>query len=206
MDDKRFDDLLKGLAGGFAGAVGLALGRTVAWAAPNRCAVFCTQFFPKGPAGAACRQACRECDADLSRLCIGPTGAACCAPEAECCIDVTGREHCVECPEGTFLSFETCECEPFVECLDGCFDNVCGVAPLAVCDENPETGPCLCAATLTETCACVQPICGDVCDPEAPDCPEGFACIHEECCGFPTCVALCQTPLGADASTAQRWS
>jgi hypothetical protein len=219
MDGQQFDDLtralatrtsrrrlLKGFAGGVAALVGSTFGRGMARAAPNRCAVFCSQFFSKGPANAACRQACKRCDADISRLCIGPTGASCCEPEAICCIAVTGEEQCVApCPEGTFLDFETCECLPFVECVDDCIDNVCGIDPLAVCGENPETGTCLCAQTATGDCACVQPICGDVCDPAAPECPDGFVCISEECCGFSTCAPLCDTSLGTTTARATRW-
>lgn len=220
MDGQRFDDItrslaskasrrqvLKGIAGGIAGVIGATFGRTAALAAPNRCAVFCSQFFSKGPAAAACRQACKRCDADLSRLCIGPTGAACCEPEAFCCIAVTGEEHCVTpCPEGTFLDFETCECRPFVACVDECADNVCGVDPLAVCGENPLTGTCLCAETVTGPCACVQPICGDFCDPADPVCPEGYVCINEQCCGYTTCVPLCETSLELSAASVNRWA
>jgi hypothetical protein len=249
MDDRRFDDLtrslsnsasrrqlLKGLVGGAIGFVGAALGRGQVQAAPDqkRCAVYCNQLFGKGPAFRACRKACAECDADISRICFGPTGATCCEPGASCCVDETGREfccpveteccgstccagdesccfgaggpQCVACPEGQFPDPQSCECVPFVECTD-CGANPCGVDPLAICGENPETGFCLCAQTIAGGCDCVQPICGvgPECSPDAPDCPEGFVCITADCCGISFCAAQCDTSLGGGAATAARW-
>jgi hypothetical protein len=224
--DDDFEELSKALARGVsrrkalrlvaasvASGVLSGLGLGHVRAAPNRCAQACA-FEPKGPRQAACKQACKRCGGDLSRVCFG-TEIICCPPDSVCCDGPAGTTCCAEgeqccggtcveeCPEGSFLDPETCECVPFSTCTT-CADNPCGVDPLAVCGENPQSGFCLCAQTVDETCACVQPICGDLCA-MSTDCPEGFACIVDECCGFATCAPLCETAAPATSQTAQRW-
>ena len=78
--------------------------------------------------------------------------------------------------------------------------NVCGLDPLAVCGATPQSGPCLCGQTIEESCSCNQPICGSKCLSRA-DCDEGFVCLVADCCGFQTCIPLCETPLGPGAVT-----
>jgi hypothetical protein len=88
-------------------------------------------------------------------------------------------------------------CEAF-PCGD--FENPCG--------ENPETGPCICAATADARCECLQPICLEDDDCEFNDfaCPEGYACVNPDCCGYSFCAALCDTPLSPRArARGRRW-
>jgi hypothetical protein len=88
MDGERFDAitrtwatasrrrLLRSLVGGIAaGALG-ALNREAIRAAPNICATLCAD--QHGARGAQCRQACKECGGDESRLCPTDAGFSCC--------------------------------------------------------------------------------------------------------------------------------
>jgi hypothetical protein len=98
MDGSRFDrwtreratgtsrrNVLRGLAGGAVVLTATALGRTVAVAAPSQCSVIASQWYPPGPARAAFSQACRRCDADISRICQPIEGTYVCCPAGEIC-------------------------------------------------------------------------------------------------------------------------
>jgi hypothetical protein len=189
----RRQALRLGIAGlGGAALAGLGLGN--AGAAPSRCSQICANE-PAGPRRAACKQACKQCGGDLSRICFGAE-IICCPPETSCCEGPTGT---VCCPADSVCVGG--ECVGFVECTTA----VCGTDPCNTpCGSNPTTGLCLCATTAEATCACFQPICGDPCTTSA-DCPDGFACAADECCGGLTCVPLCDTPL-ATAQSQGRWA
>lgn len=154
----QFDELAKALAGDvprrkalrllggtLAGALLAALSRREARAAPSECAVLCGKnAFISGPLHAACRQACQQCEADITRICFSPTGARCCPPETTCCPTPTGSTCC---PAG-----QVC-CSPAGCCEVG---RVCcgpaGCCPAGqVCCFDPFRGP-FCGIPGTENC------------------------------------------------------
>jgi hypothetical protein len=94
---------------------------------------------------------------------------------------------------------------PPLGCPTDCSTNVCGVNPPAPCGSNPDTGNCLCAFTVDGRCQCVQPICRDACE-GGTSCPPGFVCVPSDCCGYPVCAALCDTPLDASQARLRRWA
>jgi hypothetical protein len=105
VNEEKFDDFARTLASGVSrrralrllgGGVAVSLGALVgvgrARAAPSSCSVFCANL--SGPQKAACKQACRACGGDVSRVCSQPApggGAAqfVCCPEGTVC-DPTG--------------------------------------------------------------------------------------------------------------------
>jgi hypothetical protein len=103
MVSKRFDEvtrlfsqgtsrraLLRRMLAGTGVAVGA--GRlTSTRAAPNACAQACATE-PRGPRQAACRQACRQCDANMNDVCFGAT-IFCCAG-GSCCSSEIGQDFC----------------------------------------------------------------------------------------------------------------
>ena len=103
MDGPRFDNwtrqravgmsrrrVLRGFTAGAVGLAGMALGKTVAVAAPNQCNAMASLFFPPGPGRAAFQQVCKRCDANLERICeTSPASFTCCPPELTCCFDCT---------------------------------------------------------------------------------------------------------------------
>jgi hypothetical protein len=119
MDGQRFDaitkawvgggasrrQILRGLAGGLAGAGFTAVGAGNGRAAPNQCAAFCDQLFDEGPGQATCRQVCGGCAGGVARLCLAttngvPTGVSCCSGNQTCCGEVccTPQRCCVVSP------------------------------------------------------------------------------------------------------------
>jgi len=118
----QFDELSKALASGvsrrealrrfgvgLAGALLASAGVRKASAAPSACAVICGKNAGiSGPLHATCLQACRQCEADVTRICIGygpfgPSQVICCPEGRTCCFDIAGRPTC--CPEGRTCCF-----------------------------------------------------------------------------------------------------
>ena len=106
MDPRRFDRftrelsagasrrrVLRGVAAGAAGLAAAALGRTTATAAPSPCNAAASLAFPPGPGRAAFQQVCKQCDADLDRVCRTALASFVCCPVGEAC--------CVDCSSGT---------------------------------------------------------------------------------------------------------
>jgi hypothetical protein len=100
---KRFDELtrlfsqgtsrrvmLRRVLAGTGAAVGTA-GLSSTTAAPNACVQACASQ-PHGRRQAACKQACRQCDANMDAVCLGDT-IACCAGGV-CCTSENGTESC----------------------------------------------------------------------------------------------------------------
>jgi hypothetical protein len=193
VGDETFDELTKSLAttvtrrralklfGGGVLTAGWAavMGRGAA-AAPNRCAVICSQFYRPGPAQAQCRQACRQCGGDVNRLCgLGSqVPVVCCPPESTCCTDFFSQAFC--CPSGTICdaSAGACleECPPESGCL------------------GPDCAPgCFCVTSVDGQTACVSfefANCGATpCTTDA-DCGGGVCVDATECCGEPTAVCF----------------
>jgi hypothetical protein len=175
----NFDDLSKALAGGVSRKhalklMGAAMGGGIAalmhldrvGAAPDPCQVFCGKTANiSGPQHAACIQACHQCNADLSRVCFGPTSITCCAP-------------------GTFCVNGTCSA-PLV----------CGAGTFGTCSINcvGTTGvPCTCSRSTEGNVVCAQPVCtGTPCTTSA-DCGTGSICFTDQCCGTGNfCQPLC---------------
>ena len=193
----RFDDMSRAVAGGLSrrqalgimggtmgGAVVGSLGMTVAAApkafgAPSSCSVLCGKTsFTSGPAHAACLQACRECQGDITRLCQSPTGTVCCAPGSSCCFGPTGA-FC--CPSGTFCAGGQC-LTPRSFCVPTCADTCTGSG--TSCSQNCASGTpgCSCVST-TEGSACVQQVCTFVTCTSSADCGPGSVCFTQGCCG-----------------------
>jgi len=184
--ENRFDELTKALsggmprrealrriAGGFAGALLASLGIGKAWGAPAPNS-FCEKF---------CRDECG----------VNPgSGNAFgkCVSSCQNCLNHTGILPVCPAPGTTEVICGTCPSD--------CSANACGTVPLAACGQNSVTGTCLCAETNTGGCACFQPICLEVatCSSDT-DCPSGFACVVDQCCGAPICAALCGTDISA---------
>jgi hypothetical protein len=113
----QFDELSKSLAkgmsrrqalrwiGGVAGAALASLGVGQAAAAPSPCAVFCS--FLHGAAHASCVQACKQCGADISRVCVNPAGSVCCPSGQVCCFDCTTNQQ--RCGVNSTLCPGSCE-------------------------------------------------------------------------------------------------
>src|SRR5437867_3894023 len=108
----------RGLAGLLA-AIGVTvlavIGIREASPAPAPCAVLCAGL--PGPKKASCMQACRQCQADVTRICDTPTAFICC-PSGESCCGFPG--FC--CPSG-----KSC-CGGVACCASGqcCFDCTVG--------------------------------------------------------------------------------
>jgi len=200
---KQFDELskvlardisrreaLRRLAAGLTAMALSGLGVRRVEAAPNPCAVFCSQFFPPGPARAACKQACQRCGGDVSRVCFGATNAVCCAPDAVCCISPSGAATCcapeencmngectlVTCTEGgicpgTFFPCGgsagiSCTCLSSVEGDVQCVDVGLDFCAQPACETSEDCGPdgvCVTAETLAECCGTTTPICLPAC-------------------------------------------
>jgi len=193
MDSERFDSItralvsegsrrgfLRGLGGAAAAALALRSGRDAA-AAPNRCAVACSDL--KGPQKAACGQACRECDGDFNRVCIGygpfgPASFACCA-------------------EGDFCSFDTGQCLTPATCPSGDLAENC----LAGIESSCEDGACAQAVDVDGGCACVERACSfEPCSTGA-ECESGLCVDIPGCCG--DTQPFCGIPCGTLGITAQ---
>src|SRR5687768_9678187 len=143
----------------------------------------------------------RSAEAQICPNLVCRTEPEVCPPDCPCCVFPNGNNRCLSvtrCARAGGVSFSTCET---------CGEDPCGFGTF--CGHNPGTQvDCVCAVTTDETCACFQPICGvgEACTTSA-DCPEGFACVVEQCCGVAFCAALCQTELGGvgAAETAVPW-
>jgi len=215
----QFDELSKALAAGISrrealrrigsglvGATLAALGLGKADAAPNPCSVFCSKNFPPGPARAACLQACRQCGADVSRVCFGATNAICCAPDSSCCNSSTGSAFC--CPEHGNCCGDGC-CSAGQNCCLGssgffccegecCGDNCCGPGTFCQDGQCIPQGTCLSETICGQSfsicgqgagglvCICTRSVEGDV------------ACGNDFPCNTPSCTssAECEELLG----------
>ena len=180
----QFDELSKALAGdlsrrevlqrissGLVGAALVYLGVGKAAAAPSPCAVYCSQAFPPGPARATCGQACRQCGADISRVCNTPTGSVCCGPEEACrfegCVSVAcTMERISVCPRAFYPCNRAgnCVCVANVEGSTSCADP--GAQCLGACQTSAECvvafGPgafCTPTGTLAGCCGTDTPQC-----------------------------------------------
>jgi hypothetical protein len=193
MHDRRFDDLTRALAGGAsrrgllrgvaAGLLGTALVRV------DRAAAACKRVGKPCSgdnccAGAVCDDGVCRCEAGLT-TCNGPRGAVC---VADCPFNQTLSSdcRCVCATTGRPVRGKPCECDP----CGGDFDR-------AVCGTSEITEFCIYSLTADGTCACFQPLClfpPTPCSTSA-QCPEGFACVDDECCGRSICTALCGTPI-----------
>jgi hypothetical protein len=161
----RLDEFSKDLAKGttrrealrrigavIAGAMLAATGLDRATAAPSRCAVFCSNRFPPGPARASCMQVCRQCNAQVSRVCFSATGAICCPEGSSCCRDYqTGEAFC--CPSGQqccqdYQTGEAFSCEGSC-CQDYQTGGTICCPSGQQCCQDYQTGEASCA----ETCA-----------------------------------------------------
>ena len=107
MDAERFDDIARVLGIGTTrrsllrrlavagGVAGVASGRGPVVAARNECAAICQRVHSsKGPLGASCRQACKQCKADVQRICGAGESEWFCCPEGELC--------CYNCSTGVY--------------------------------------------------------------------------------------------------------
>ena len=105
-------ELLRRVGVGLTGAALASLGVKVASAAPSECAVICGKnAFISGPLHAACLQACRECQADVTRICQMGGSVVCCASGSICGYNCeTGRQEC---------------CQPSIACPGTCFGTCC---------------------------------------------------------------------------------
>ena len=88
--------LLRRIGGGLAGAwLVSTLGAEDVSAAPDRCQQIChQQGGGGGPRQAACLQACKKCNADLSRLCGSEFSVICCPTNTSCCSNYNGIACC----------------------------------------------------------------------------------------------------------------
>ena len=106
-------EALKLLGGGLAGGLLAALGVGSAAAAPDRCSVFCQGFGIRGAALAQCKQACKKCGGDTSRLCGS---------------DYNNNFTCCPSGQGCFfncnVNSSTC-CEEDVNCSGSCAGTCC---------------------------------------------------------------------------------
>jgi hypothetical protein len=211
------DELAKGLASGT-----LSRGKAIRWMGGALLGAALASV--PGMAWADdCRRLGRECRRDsqcCSRNCIRRGDEKVCGcPEGKSlcndrCVNLDRNEnHCGECFH---------RCEAGVECEDGmCQGGNCpsgrtrtegDCSCVAMCDDpdfspfacqnNPE---CLCTPTTEGTgfCANVTGPCEPPCS-SSSDCPSGWKCIVNSCCGFPICDPPCSTSTSAaPASSAQ---
>jgi hypothetical protein len=174
MDEQRFDELTRALAGGTsrrrvlkgltAGLAAVAAGIT---------------GFGDAEAARRCRtvaQICRKRDDCCAQDC-GPA-------------DSTGRRRCGLCPDGGELcGGECCSGEQF--CLDGgCCDNPCGEGSGAICC----TADDVCVVNVeneAEPFACCPS--GSYCQISEACCDAGTSCTADGCCAE---SAICEAPSG----------
>lgn len=199
-------EALQWIGGGLAGAALAVLGLGKASAAPNRCAVFCSQFSP-GPRRAACKQACQRCDADVRRLCFGETNVVCCPPGGSCCSSSTGAAVC--CPPENFCCGDTC-CPFGASCCSGsagffcCAGNCCGDT-CCPSDEFCQAGQCVQEGfcTVGLTCGGDLPFCGEGAGGLSCFCAESvegsLICGNDFFCDTPSCTssAECEELFGS---------
>jgi hypothetical protein len=207
--DDRFAELSKAAAqsvsrrqalrlavGGLAGAAFAGVGLGNASAAPNRCAQFCASE-PPGPRRAACKQACKQCGGDVSRICFGAE-IICCPPDTTCCESSTAM-FC--CPAGTRCADG--ECVEVVTCPGGQPAENCELGISTNCPENEACA--LVDDADGDGCHCIERLCGAPCTTDA-DCTDGTVCISAPgCCPDTT---FCGTPCGSGATglaTTRSW-
>lgn len=202
MSDQDFDGLSKALA--TATSRRQALKILAAAVAGGALSLIGSREVGATPPCRRVGQPCRQDEECCDFFCPPGTGRCACPPDFAVC---RRRRRCVLCPSPCTFDPETCQCD-CPPCPDSCSDNPCGVDPVRVCGQNPLTGACLCAQTVTGECDCFQPICGvgPECSAEAPDCPAGFRCVNATCCGISFCAALCDTALpSSGAQRLARW-
>jgi V8-like Glu-specific endopeptidase len=144
-----------------------------------------------------------DCD---ETVCPGPTGACCLAGQ---CIGNYEEPQCRE-MGGTWYRGENCEtfvCPAFGACCAPwtCSEGfVCGSGRFPVC--NGSFGPCFCFTTAEGELTCLDgsQACGQACPNGTSDCPTGYACVVNTCCGGPVCAL--DGCGGAAAAEAQEYS
>ena len=208
--DDRFAELSKAAAqtvsrrqalrlavGGLAGVAFAGVGLGSASAAPSRCSQICATE-PAGPRRAACKQACKRCGGDLSRMCFGAE-IICCPPETSCCESATGT-FC--CPAGTQCVDGECV-EVFI-CPGGQSAENCTTGTNTNCGAGGECA--LVAAADGAGCECVERVCtGIPCTTDA-DCADGLCVTIPGCCPEAT---FCGIPCGSAAAaltTGRSWA
>jgi hypothetical protein len=164
-DSRRI--LLRGLTASAASALLAALGRDSVRAAPNPCSVWCSRREPKGPAQAACKQACKQCKADTARVCVGETGYTCCPEGQEC----RGGVICCE-PDRPVCGFYG-PTGPIC-CPEG--------DPMRCCDMwNGQTWVSVCPSATCSPPKIALDCFYCVCDPNLPPCPDGQFRDRDSC-------------------------
>jgi hypothetical protein len=164
---------LQSIAASAMGAVFVAIGRAPTWAAPDPCSTYCSRQEPKGPAQAACKQACKKCKANTTRVCRQETGYVCCpqgqeCPAGVCCLP--GRATC----GGTGTSV----CCPNADDTFCCFDQNSGstVCPSAFCAPPRVAQGCTCVCDPPGRAECNDSSGNTTCCPDPGD---TFCCFQE---------------------------
>jgi hypothetical protein len=210
--------LLKGLAASASGSVFATIGRRQALAAPDPCSVYCSRQEPKGPAQAACKQACKQCKAETRRVCRQETGYTCCPRGHECpfgsccpigratCFGPAGQPVCCSDPaDTTCCQLPSCGqvCPSSIVCgpgeiRQGC-DCVCDPPGRARCDNGQ--GSLVCCSDPDDTFCCFDPGGGGGGGgggTGGPVCPSTIDCGPNKVLEFCSCVCDPDLPACGD--------